>query len=269
MVWTTPRTWVTGEVVTAGNFNVHLRDNLNAVDQHTHTGAAGDGDDELTGVDIITLDQLAAPAAPGANLSRLYALTTGAIGLRVGTAGAAGLITPSAKGGLISYGTEPGEVAVGADETVLVADAGETLGIKWGVDKLAKVVEKTADETVNNSATLQADDHLLFATGTNETWVILYVLRIVSTTVADFKFGLTIPSGADESSAMHGSIGVGFGASFGNQTAGVGGESPVFVYATVRIAGTSGNITLKWGQATAETSNTQVKQRSCLIAWKA
>ena len=31
MAWTTPRTWVAGEVVTAALLNVHLRDNLNAL----------------------------------------------------------------------------------------------------------------------------------------------------------------------------------------------------------------------------------------------
>lgn len=36
MAWTTPRTWVTGEVVTAAYFNTNLRDNLNFL-----VGAAG------------------------------------------------------------------------------------------------------------------------------------------------------------------------------------------------------------------------------------
>jgi hypothetical protein len=31
MAWTTPRTWVTGELVTAALLNAHLRDNLNAL----------------------------------------------------------------------------------------------------------------------------------------------------------------------------------------------------------------------------------------------
>jgi hypothetical protein len=31
MAWTTPRTWVAGEVVTASLLNTHVRDNLNAV----------------------------------------------------------------------------------------------------------------------------------------------------------------------------------------------------------------------------------------------
>src|SRR5918996_3875392 len=31
MVWTAPRTWVTGELVTATLLNTHLKDNLNAI----------------------------------------------------------------------------------------------------------------------------------------------------------------------------------------------------------------------------------------------
>lgn len=31
MAWTTPRTWVAGEVVTAAILNTHIRDNLNAI----------------------------------------------------------------------------------------------------------------------------------------------------------------------------------------------------------------------------------------------
>lgn len=31
MAWTSPRTWVAGEVVTAANMNTHVRDNMNAL----------------------------------------------------------------------------------------------------------------------------------------------------------------------------------------------------------------------------------------------
>jgi hypothetical protein len=32
MGWTTPKTWSAGETLTAANFNIHIRDNLNVVD---------------------------------------------------------------------------------------------------------------------------------------------------------------------------------------------------------------------------------------------
>ena len=43
MAWTTPRTNTTSELITAAIANADWRDNLLALDQHAHTGAAGDG----------------------------------------------------------------------------------------------------------------------------------------------------------------------------------------------------------------------------------
>ena len=61
----------------------------------------------------------------------------------------------------------------------------------WELDKY-----KTAAETVNNSATLQNDDHLAFAIGANEQWAFEMFLAITSTTTADFRLSFTVPSGA-------------------------------------------------------------------------
>ena len=55
MAWTAPATWTTDQIVMAsgsGSLNEQLRDNLLALDQHAHTGAAGDGSSTLTGVTI-------------------------------------------------------------------------------------------------------------------------------------------------------------------------------------------------------------------------
>jgi hypothetical protein len=43
LAWTSPLTWTVAQLVTAANLNTHIRDNLNALSGHTHTGAAGDG----------------------------------------------------------------------------------------------------------------------------------------------------------------------------------------------------------------------------------
>ena len=73
MVWVAPRTWIVGETGTAALLNTHLRDNLLALSTHQHDGSAGEGDDELTGVDQIVMDDIAAPgSAPGASKSRSY-----------------------------------------------------------------------------------------------------------------------------------------------------------------------------------------------------
>jgi len=43
MAWTTPRTWVDGEITTGALVNTHLRDQFNVLSGHSHTGAAGQG----------------------------------------------------------------------------------------------------------------------------------------------------------------------------------------------------------------------------------
>ena len=70
MAWTAPRTWVTGEIETASIMNTHVKDNFLALSQHTHTGAAGDGDDVLTGLDTLTFDDQAGSPSTAGRLQR-------------------------------------------------------------------------------------------------------------------------------------------------------------------------------------------------------
>ena len=60
MGWTTPRDWtgISGNIVTAAQLNVDLRDNLNVLSTHTHTGAAGMGSATLSGVTLSALTTL-------------------------------------------------------------------------------------------------------------------------------------------------------------------------------------------------------------------
>lgn len=86
MVWTNPATLSVAEMVDATYMNTTLRDNLLAVDQHTHSGAAGDGSAGLDGVDSVTLDDITTPAAPGADDTIVYAVA-GKLKQRAGVAG--------------------------------------------------------------------------------------------------------------------------------------------------------------------------------------
>tara|TARA_Y100000310_G_scaffold160462_1_gene160231 strand:- start:41 stop:832 length:792 start_codon:yes stop_codon:yes gene_type:complete len=73
MGWQAPRDWtgISGGIVTANQLNVDLRDNLNVLSTHTHTGAAGFGSSTLSGVTLAALttltfaDQSADPDAAG------------------------------------------------------------------------------------------------------------------------------------------------------------------------------------------------------------
>ena len=75
MVWTAPRTWAVGDVVTAALLNLHLRDESLAVDQHGHDGSAGDGDTTMGDLVKTTFTDAAAPAAPGAGKTAVYAVS--------------------------------------------------------------------------------------------------------------------------------------------------------------------------------------------------
>lgn len=74
MAWTAMKTWTDGEIITAsgvGSLNEQLRDNQNALAVHAHTGAAGDGSNTLTNVNLTNIqsfgfaDQSANPSATG------------------------------------------------------------------------------------------------------------------------------------------------------------------------------------------------------------
>ena len=87
MAWTAPKTWTVGEGVTAALMNTHLRDNLLALDQHGHGGSGGDGGTSLGDLVKGTFTDAAAPAAPGAGKTALYAVS-GKPHYRAGAAGA-------------------------------------------------------------------------------------------------------------------------------------------------------------------------------------
>ena len=60
MVWTTPRDWtgITNDIVTSSMLNVDIRDNMNVLSTHTHTGAAGQGGASMSGVTLAALATL-------------------------------------------------------------------------------------------------------------------------------------------------------------------------------------------------------------------
>jgi len=142
-----------------------------------------------------------------------------------------------------------------------------------------KVVRKTADETVNNSTTLQNDDHLYFAMGANEVWYVEIFLIIDSSTSADFKSGLSLPSGATAHWMAIGSseatisniVATGLTETNSDASWGTGAGTPrlrdILSIIVINDA-TAGNFQLQWAQNTAEASDTILKTNSCLIAHK-
>lgn len=76
MAWTAPRTFTSGEVVTAAALNTDLRDNMNELVLHRHSGGSGSGSNALGSLTSVTFIDAAAPAAPGGTLTRMFSSAT-------------------------------------------------------------------------------------------------------------------------------------------------------------------------------------------------
>lgn len=125
-------------------------------------------------------------------------------------------------------------------------------------------VIKAAQETVNNSVTLQNDDELVSPTlPANTVWEMELVIHCTSSTVADFKSAITLPAGATlnaaliyDSTSLVTFLLTDTGAS--RATGGAAASISLIYRGILRIAATAGTAQLQWAQNTAEVSNTTV-----------
>lgn len=150
-------------------------------------------------------------------------------------------------------------------------------------------VVKPSDEMVESSVTIQNDDHLLFAVGTNETWhfkLHLFLTTENNNEAPDFLGGFTYPSGTTMSHSQNcmsnSATGVGSHAPFlasayrfssgaSNVLCGIlstsdTSASPAFIEGTVISGGTAGNIQFQWSQNSSNADGTIVKADSRLEA---
>jgi len=165
-----------------------------------------------------------------------------------------------------------------------IADGGDTTLVRpvdWNAEHVGlKVIRKTADEAVNNSATLQNDDHLLFAIAANEVWEANFVLDILggATATTDIKFAMTIPTGC---TMVWGGV---FSRAGGTTTLELGlcqttsgaqlfcdlefaSERRIMKLWGIFVNGaTAGNVQLQWAQRVAVVEDTTIKANSCIIA---
>ena len=81
MTWTANLTWADGDTPTAAQFNA-ISANLDAISNHGHSGAAGDGDAILTSLDYIDYDQQGALSAPATGHTRFAGNTGGSLRYR-------------------------------------------------------------------------------------------------------------------------------------------------------------------------------------------
>ncbi len=152
-------------------------------------------------------------------------------------------------------------------------------GLAADINNLVKLIYKTADEVVNNSTTLQNDDHLLFAVAANEIWAFKIFLNMLSGTTPDFKVALTVPSGAVLRAAIFSKTGAsayldyllssGAAASVdGNGVTEGTHNELVLIEGYIINDSTAGNLQLQWAQNAANVSDTTVKKGSYLVAHK-
>lgn len=139
-----------------------------------------------------------------------------------------------------------------------------------------KLVVKTADETVNNSAVLQNDDALAFAIGANEHWFAEAELLVSSPSVnSDLKVAWTTPVGLSAYRAYRHTNAFGVsetsapstpytdptvGITFGS----VNGVWVGYIKAWFLNGATAGTVQLQWAQNTQTAEDTIVKAGSFL-----
>ncbi len=136
-----------------------------------------------------------------------------------------------------------------------------------------EMVYKAADETVNNSATIQNDDALLWATTASAVYEFIMTLYITGVdTTADFKCGWTAPAGAtmlwgrQTNGAATGysptaALAVGDTDSSGS----INGTWIIRYNGIVFTGATTGNVQFKWSQDTAGATNLKVLTGSNIV----
>lgn len=162
------------------------------------------------------------------------------------------------------------ETTAGAQAKADAAEAAANIYTDTAVDNATYVVRKAADETVNNTSTLQNDDELSFPIAANETWVGSVTVFATGNTTADIRFGMTGPAGSTIVSGSHGqrtadTLVESSTSSFHGADAAV--RPYVFHFSVVNGA-TAGTMTFQFAQATATPADTTVKAGSFLEARK-
>jgi hypothetical protein len=200
---------------------------------------------------------------------------TGAATLNVDAVSADAIVWPDGTA-LVS-----GDIASGAKVTVrhdgtswqLVSGGTAVLGTAatkdiTGLSEI-ELVRKAADETVNNSTTLQDDDEIVAALAANENVHFQLHLRINSGTTPDLKIAFTVPSGATVAFTAHPSgstEATGSGTSL--SLVALGANQALSIVGHVANGATPGNLQLQWAQNTSDVSDSKVLSDSYLIVWR-
>lgn len=130
------------------------------------------------------------------------------------------------------------------------------------------IKRKVADETVNNSSTLQNDDELAIVVAADTSYRLRATIRYSSGTTPDFKWAWSYPTGLTMVySAICQVTTVAFAElieSSGGAVDGAGANESLFFDGTVVVSSTAGTLQFRWAQNTANPSDTIVRAGSYL-----
>lgn len=136
-------------------------------------------------------------------------------------------------------------------------------------------IVKAADETLNTNASAQDDNELIVPVSANSTYMITAMVLYNSPTTADFRYNFSLPAGASgykstshaplsttacsdtSTTTINNSI-----TSVDNNVGGAGAVCALRITGTVIVAGTAGNVTFQWAQATSDAGTTTVYANS-------
>lgn len=133
---------------------------------------------------------------------------------------------------------------------------------------------KTADETVNNSAVMQNDNHLFLPVAANTVYRLSMRLGISSGATPDFKTAFTFPAGTTMFyNATTVAVSTATLQNYGldqTSTASIeGGQTSVTYDGLVIVSAAGGTLQLQWAQNTANASDTKVLAGSYIELRKA
>lgn len=134
---------------------------------------------------------------------------------------------------------------------------------------------KTADETINSSATLQNDDALSLSMVANAVYEFRLRATVNSGTTPDIKVGFTYPTGTTltydifEGETPSGAASAVITGPYTEATASIafsttGSDQPCHVAGLISVASTAGTFQVQWAQNTSDAGSTIVRAGSYL-----
>ncbi len=127
---------------------------------------------------------------------------------------------------------------------------------------------KTADETVNNSTSLQNDDDLVVSMAANTRHHFRLTIFWNSAATPDYKCGWAVPTGATMKWQQTDSLATVISESGSLTLEGQGADAVTVITGFVKVLSTPGNLQFQFAQDSLEVSDTKTLEGSYLQLWR-